>query len=116
MPSEAFQRSIASSFRLAPSVLTPAISDLFSARAVRNLYPSMKSLAANHLTQYEDMGADVGVLVRSSVVAVQVEQAVVPVLIVVTTAVQHNTRSVVVAVVAHVAETEDPARHGREIP
>lgn len=48
----------------------------------------------------KDMGADVGVLVRSRVVAVQVERAVVLVLVVVTAHVQHNARRVVVAVVA----------------
>ena len=46
------------------------------------------------------MGADVGVLVSRIVVAVQVERAVVLVLAVVATHVQHHARSVVVAVVA----------------
>ena len=46
------------------------------------------------------MGADVRVRVRGSVVAVQVERTVVLVLVVVTTHVQHNTRSVVVAAIA----------------
>ena len=50
------------------------------------------------------MGADVRVLVRGGVVAVQVERAVVLVLVVVTTHVQHHARSVVVAVVATVPE------------
>lgn len=47
------------------------------------------SIGPNALNK--DMGADVGVLVRSRVVAVQVERAVVLVLVVVTTHVQHNT-------------------------
>ena len=46
------------------------------------------------------MGADVGVLVRSGVVAVQVERTVVLVLVVVTAAVENNAGSVVVRVVA----------------
>jgi hypothetical protein len=46
------------------------------------------------------MGADVRVLVRSVVVAVQVEGTVVLVLVVVTANVQHNARGIVVAVVA----------------
>lgn len=46
------------------------------------------------------MGADVGVLVRSSVVAVQVERTVVLVLVVVAAAVEDNAGSVVVRVVA----------------
>lgn len=44
-------------------------------------------------------GADVGVLVRGSVVAVQVEQTVVRVLVVVAADVQNNARGVVVAIV-----------------
>ena len=46
------------------------------------------------------MGADVGVLVRSSVVAVQVERTVVLVLVVVAATVENNAGSVVVRVVA----------------
>ena len=46
------------------------------------------------------MGADVGVLVRGVVVAVQVERAVVLILVVVTAAVENNAGSVVVRVVA----------------
>ena len=46
------------------------------------------------------MGADVRVLVRSRVVAVQVKSTVVLVLVVVATDVQHNARRVVVAIVA----------------
>lgn len=45
------------------------------------------------------MGADVGVLVRSLVVAVQVERTVVLVLVVVAAYVENDTRSVVVAAV-----------------
>lgn len=52
------------------------------------------------------MGADVGVLVRSLVVAVQVERTVVLILVVVTADVQDDTGSVVVAAV--VAELEHP--------
>jgi len=52
------------------------------------------------------MGADVGVLVRSLVVAVQVERTVVLVLVVVTTDVQNDARSVVVAAV--VTELKHP--------
>ena len=52
------------------------------------------------------MGADVRVLVRSSVVTVQVESAAILVLVVVTTHVQHHARSVVVAIVAK--EPEHP--------
>ena len=44
-------------------------------------------------------GADVGVLVRGGVVAVQVEQTVVRVLVVVAADVENNTRGVVVAIV-----------------
>lgn len=46
------------------------------------------------------MGADVRVRVRRGVVTVQVEQPVVLVLVVVTTHVQHNAGSVIVAIVA----------------
>ena len=46
------------------------------------------------------MGADVRVLVRGVVVAVQVERTVVLVLVVVTAAVENNARSIVVRVVA----------------
>ena len=46
------------------------------------------------------MGAAVGVLVRSSVVTVQEEGAVVLVLVVVAAAVEYNARSIVVRVVA----------------
>ena len=46
------------------------------------------------------MGADVGVLVRSLVVAVQVERTVVLVLVVVAAYVENDTRSVVVRIVA----------------
>lgn len=46
------------------------------------------------------MGADVRVRVRSSVVAVHVESAVVLVLVVVAANVQHNARSVIVAAIA----------------
>ena len=52
------------------------------------------------------MGADVGVLVRSLVVAVQVERTVVLILVVVTADVQDDTGSVVVAAV--VTELEHP--------
>ena len=52
------------------------------------------------------MGADVGVLVRSLVVAVQVERTVVLILVVVTADVQGDTGSVVVAAV--VTELEHP--------
>lgn len=52
------------------------------------------------------MGADVGVLVRSLVVAVQVERTVVLVLVVVATDVQNDTGSVVVAAV--VTELKHP--------
>lgn len=52
--------------------------------------------------------ADVGVAVRSTVVAVHVEQPVVLiVVVVVTTNVQRNARSVVVAVVAMKSEPTD---------
>ena len=53
-----------------------------------------------------DTGADVAVLVRSCVVAVHVEQAVVLVLVVVATDVQHHARSVVVAVVVQNQDTD----------
>ena len=52
------------------------------------------------------MGADVGVLVRSLVVAVQVERAVVLVLVVVTADVQNDARRIVVATV--VTELKHP--------
>lgn len=48
---------------------------------------------------FKDMGADVRVRVRSSVVAVKVERTVVLVLVVVTANVQHNTTRVVVAAI-----------------
>ncbi len=48
----------------------------------------------------KDMGADVGVLVRSIVVAVQIERTVVLVLVVVTAAIEHDAGRVVVRVVA----------------
>lgn len=47
----------------------------------------------------KETAADVGVRVRSGVVTVQVEQAVVLVLVVVATTVQHDTTGVVVAVI-----------------
>ncbi len=64
--------------------------------------PEMRdcSVCCGHASLYKDMGADVRVLVRSLVVAVQVERTVVLVLVVVTTHVQHHAGSVVVAVVA----------------
>lgn len=49
---------------------------------------------------FKDMGADVRVRVRSSVVAVQVERTVVLVLVVVTANVQHNATRVIVRVIA----------------
>ena len=55
---------------------------------------------------YKEMSADVRVGVRGSVVTVQVERTVVLVLVVVATDVQHHARSVVVAVVAPVRNTD----------
>lgn len=49
---------------------------------------------------FKDMGADVRVRVRSSVVAVKVERTVVLVLVVVTANVQHNATRVIVRVIA----------------
>ena len=51
-------------------------------------------------SHFKDMSADVRVGVRSLVVAVQVESAVVLVLVVIAADVQHHARSAVVAVVA----------------
>lgn len=48
---------------------------------------------------FKDMGADVRVRVRSSVVAVKVERTVVLVLVVVTANVQHNATRVIVAAI-----------------
>ena len=56
---------------------------------------------------FKDTGADVRVLVRGSVVAVQVERPVVLVLVVVTARVQHHARRVVVAIVAQEQEHSD---------
>ena len=57
-------------------------------------------------SQFKDMSADVLVRVRSIVVAVQVERAVVLVLVVVTANVQHHAGSVVVAVIALYRNTD----------
>ena len=60
------------------------------------------------------MRADVSVRVGSGVVAVEVEQPVVLVLVIVTASVQHNTRSVIVAIVA--PETRNAPTTGIETP
>ena len=57
-------------------------------------------------SHFKDMSADVRVGVRSLVVAVQVESAVVLVLVVIAADVQHHARSVVVAVIAPYRNTD----------
>ena len=59
----------------------------------------MKGGAVNTRINAIDTRADVSVRVRSGVVTVQVKQAVILILVIVTTDVQHDTRRVIVAVV-----------------
>ena len=67
-----------------------------------------------YVNPYKDSAADVRVLVRRSVVAVQVEQPVILVLTIITTNVQHNAGGVVVAIIA--PRIKNSPTTGIEIP
>ena len=96
------------------SVLSLSCATLSSAYAVRYPYPYINArrerLYHCDVWSFKDSGADVGVLVRGRVVAVQVERTVVLVLVVVAARIEHDTGRIIVAVVARAQNSELPVQ------